>query len=216
MLFCLFYYAIWFLWLGHQARFLFPLLPPLILLGGFAAGFLLENLPGRGPRVLAAGILLGALVLASPWLDGESRRLIRERWPTVTGATSRTTFLQSRLETWPALQYINAHLPAEATVLLLPFENRGYYLEREYVWGNPVSQRIIPFEKYDAPPELAADLKQMGITHILDSTTWIYDGLRHWEHDRALMLALEHECGRSLAEWDQMQLYQLTTCRNGE
>jgi hypothetical protein len=135
------------------------------------------------------------------------------RWPYASGQRSRDDFLDAHIKAMPAFRYINAELPPDGAVLLLPYESRGYYLDRDYVWGHPISQRIIPFEQYDDPRLLAQDLRSMGITHILENPEWLFDKLRHWEHDRALMLALESECGEVEATWNDITLYQLVQCR---
>lgn len=52
-------------------------------------------------------------------------------------------------------------------MLLLPYEPRGFYLERRYFWGNPVNQRIIRFEQMTDPSELLVAMKALGLTHVI-------------------------------------------------
>lgn len=42
-------------------------------------------------------------------------------------------------------------------------------------------------------------LRYMNTSFILDSPGWLYTELRYWEHDRALVLALESQCGVQVA-----------------
>jgi hypothetical protein len=208
------YYAIWFLVVSPQVRFLIPILPALALLAAFTFFFIWDRLPHAALRWVLAGILLFFLVRDFPWVDAAQRNLVGSRLPYLTGQVARDDFLDSRLDVMPAYRYINQELPPDAVVLLLPYESRGYYLDRAYFWGHPISQRVIPFEQYDEPERLAADLKDLGITHILDNPHWLYTGLRHWTHDRALMLALETQCGEEIAAWEDILLYRLSECRN--
>ncbi len=212
LLFCGLYYAIWFLVVSPQVRFLIPALPALTLLGAFSFYYIWDHLPRPWLRWILAGALLLFLLPDFPLVNAAQRDLMRQRLPYLTGQQTRKDFLEAQLDVWPAFDYINAHLPPEATILLLPYESRGYYLDRNYIWGHPISQRIIRFEEYDTPAELAADLRKLGVTHILDNPHWSYAGLRYWEHDRGLMLALEAQCGEEIASWDDIVLYRLTQC----
>ncbi len=215
LLFCGLYYAIWFLVVSPQVRFLIPILPALTLIGAFTFYHLWDLLPRPWLRWIPAGLLLLFLIRDFPWVDAAQRNLALSRWPYLSGQRTREDFLQEQIDVYPAFQYINANLPPQATILLLPYESRGYYLERSYFWGHPISQRVIRFEEYDGPDRLAADLRKLGITHILDNPHWLYSGLRYWEHDRALMLALESQCGEEIASWGDIILYRLTECDGG-
>jgi hypothetical protein len=214
LLFCGVYYAIWFLVVSPQVRFLIPILPTLTLLAAFTFYFLWDRLSHPLLRWVLAGILLFFLVRDFPGVDAAQRDLVRDRLPYLTGQRSREDFLEAQLDVMPAFQYINTQLPADAVVLLLPYESRGYYLDRSYFWGHPISQRVIRFEEYDEPERLAEDLHNLGITHILDNPQWLYTGLRHWNHDRALMLALETRCGEKIAAWEDILLYRLIKCHD--
>jgi hypothetical protein len=212
-LFCGLYYAVWFTVVSPQVRFLFVILPALVLIAAFNFYLLWDWLPHDVLRWGLAVVLIVPMAITHPAIDREERNLFVARWPYATGKLSRDDFLDAHIEAMPAFRYINDQLPEDSTVLLLPYESRGYHLDRDYVWGHPISQRIIPFEQYDDPQSLAQDLRTMGITHILDNPEWLFDKLRHWEHDRALMLALESECGEPEAAWNNIILYELGPCR---
>jgi hypothetical protein len=135
--------------------------------------------------------------------------LCTQRLPYVMGKLSREEFLYRNVDLWPVAQYAGRELPPNATLLLLPYETRGYYLDRAYVWGNPISQRYIRFERYHEVETLWAHLRDLGITHIIDNPNWVYTDLSHWSHDRALMLELEHECADLLFEQNDIRLYEI-------
>lgn len=208
------YYIVWFAVVSPQVRFLFVILPPLALMAAFTFYFIWDRLPHETLRWILVVALVVPIALKHPAIDRAERDLFFARWPYATGQLSQEDFLDAHIKAMPAFRYINAELPPESVVLLLPYESRGYYLDRPYVWGHPISQRIIPFEQYDDPLLLAQDLRNMGITHILENPEWLFTELCHWEHDRALMLALESQCGEIEATWNDIVLYRLVRCRN--
>ena len=65
-------------------------------------------------------------------------------------------------------------------------------------------------EQIDVMPAL----RYMNTSFILDSPGWLYTELRYWEHDCALLLALESQCGVQVARWQDIVLYQLVECRD--
>jgi hypothetical protein len=75
-----------------------------------------------------------------------------------------------------------------------------------------VSQRIIPFERFDSAHELADFLRAMGITHVLDSPTYTYDDLRYAQQTEALLRDLRARCGTPLYQHQAAVLYALTEC----
>lgn len=208
------YYIAWFALSSPQVRFLLAALPMLVLVAAISFYLVYDWL--RHPLLQGALVLGLVLLLARdyPWLSQGDRDLVAARLPYITGQRPRALFLDERVKPMPAFRAINQQLPEDAVVLLLPYESRGYFLDRSYVWGHPISQRIIRFEEYEEPQGLARDLRAMGITHILENPEWLYTGLRHWEHDRALMLALEAQCGDQVAAWGDVVLYELVECHN--
>jgi hypothetical protein len=206
------YFAAWFLLVSHQVRFLFPILPALALIGASAFYEVQRRVPWAPMQWATATALLFFLGSDFPWIQAPERALFASRLPYATGQRPGHAFLEQQIDVLPAMGYVNAYLPEDAVVLLLPYETRGYYLDRQYVWGHPMSQRIIRFEAYDGPAVLAERLRELGVTHILDNPAWLYTGLQHWEHDRALMLALEHQCGHELGRWNDVSLYELAPC----
>jgi 4-amino-4-deoxy-L-arabinose transferase-like glycosyltransferase len=207
------FWVLWFLLVSLQHRYLLPVAPLLALPAAWGVVFLADRL--RQPVLRAA--VLGALVIALlpqwPWYDASERALFAYRAPYLTGALSRDEVLDASIDIMPLLRYANDTLPADAYVLLLPFETRTYYLDRRYFWGSPVSQRVIRFEEHANAEDLLGTLRELGITHVIDSPTWIFTDLRYWEYDRALMLDLQARCGEPLLNHGPTVLYALTDCR---
>lgn len=207
------YYLIWFFLGSHQARFLLIIIPPLVLLAAYAIDFIWIRISSPYLKGILVLLLAAAFIRESPWFSMDNLRLIRSRFPVIIGEMSVESFLESQLKTFQAIQYINEELAPDTKLLLLPFENRGFYLDRSYFWGHLSSQRIIRYETFDEPQRLAVQLRSMGITHILDNPEWIDTSLRYWEHDRRLMRGLVDQCGTLIKQWDDISLYELSQCQ---
>lgn len=206
--FCLGFYLFWLLMLGDQTRFLLPIAAPLALLSAYTIYWWFDRLP-RPAGLL--GLTIVAILLARdlPLFTPAQRAVLHDRWPYLRGLVSREAFLQSRVEPWEVYSYVNERLDKDAIILLLPYECRGYYLERAYIWGNPIGQRMIRFEQFETPAALWRELRTMGVTHIIDDPHLVYTGLPYWEHDRNLMLQLEASCAEPVYESRGVTLFQM-------
>lgn len=111
-----------------------------------------------------AVLVLCFLVGDFSFVEAGQRGLLVQRSTYLLGQMSRDEFLDQQINVMPVFRYANANLPSDAVLFLLPYENRGYYLERKYIWGHPISQRIVRFEEYNTVTELAETLRQMRIT----------------------------------------------------
>ncbi len=192
------FWLLWFFLTSHQARFVLPLAPLLALITAFVIVRLLDLV--RRPALQAA--LLALLVLAVlpewPWYNTGERALFRSRVAYLSGAQSRDAFLDATIDAMPLFRYVNTQLPPDAVVLLVPYESRSYYLERAYLWGHPIGQRVIRWEQHENAEALLETLHGLGVTHVLENPRWLYTDLRYWEQTRALMLALEARCADPL------------------
>jgi hypothetical protein len=192
-LFGLAYYLIWFM-LTHQTRFLLPVVPVMCLLSGYVAWRLRDRL-GRWTTLL----LLGILVAMLPWWSAQRTALWEERLTYLRGAVSRRALLHAHIDVMPAFDYCNTKTPHDAVILLFPYENRGYYLDRAYVWANLLSQRYIKFEEFKDAEALWRELRRLGITHILDRPAFTQytfaPGVEvyAWRHARHLIDELERQ-----------------------
>lgn len=207
------FYVLWFAFVSHQLRYLLPVAPLLALAGAYAFDWLHHRVRFRSARVLLLVLLVSLLWRTWPWANEAERGLFVERTTYARGAITRDAWLDSQIDVMPLFRYANTQLPSNAKILLLPYENRSYYLHRDYFWGHPISQRVIRFEQFNSVSQLASYLRTLGITHVIDNPMWVYDGLRYWKHDRALMLALRDECGLPLVQHSEAVLYQLSACK---
>jgi 4-amino-4-deoxy-L-arabinose transferase-like glycosyltransferase len=161
------FYLSWF-FQTHQARFFMPYVPILIILSSLGIGFLERIFYSLRHLIY---ILTIAVILINSWVCNPNERgLINDGWRYTTGRIDRDTFLLERIQGYSAFIYANQNLPKDAYVLMGLYEGRGYLLNRDYSWANPMAQRIIQFEKYNDPSRLVDILKSMGFTHIIFRT----------------------------------------------
>ena len=60
----------------------------------------------------------------------------------------------------------SSYLPENSRVLLL-YENRGYYCDVPYLFGDPKEQAYIDYSKLSSAEGYALRLKEIGVTHVL-------------------------------------------------
>jgi hypothetical protein len=158
-------YTAWFLE-THQARFLLLVTPVLSLLMAAGVGWLMR---GRGRPIellMRSALVLGLIGTGWPF-NQDSQALLRTRWPVLVGVQDREDFLSANVSGYTVYRYANDALPKNSRVWLALYESRGYYLDRDYMWANPISQRHIRLERYAGADQLYADLKAMGFTYML-------------------------------------------------
>lgn len=209
---CVAFYLLWFACAPLELRYLLPIVPLLALATAYLFVWLYDRVRLRPLQLV---LLVGLLLLVFhewPWASADGRGLLASRIPYLRGQISRDEWLDTQIDSMPLFRYANTQLPTDVRILLLPYENRTYYLDRNYLCGNPVLQRLIPFEQFSSAAELATTLRQMNVTHVIDNPSWIYEGLSYWQQARALMLALRDECGRPLYWHGEGVLYALTEC----
>ncbi|MDE2292168.1 MAG: hypothetical protein KGL53_08805, partial [Elusimicrobia bacterium] len=156
-------------WLASSlVRYVVPSLPVLAAAGALA----LEKAawPRRFKDAVWAAALVGSLLaFQSAWRQGQGLW----QWAYVRGEVPRDAYLSEQrvtygLPPYPAYAWADAHLPADAKVLLIG-ESRGYYLERDFI--APTVYDANPFWTAAAAAkdadELRARLKALGVTHII-------------------------------------------------
>jgi hypothetical protein len=148
----------WFL-LSQQSRYLLPVVAPMAVV----AAAVVANLAAELPRWAAGGVVALSLFLHASWGWGQ---IVTRTWPVVSGEVSREQYLRRTFGPCEAMEFIN-RLPPDSKVAFYQ-ETRGYYLDREYMWANPLQHTLIPYEQFQHGGELARFLQQrLGITHVL-------------------------------------------------
>jgi hypothetical protein len=200
-------YTAWFL-LTHQTRFLSPTIPFALLLGAAGLAWLWQ-ICVRPLRVVLQLALL-AWLLSGAWVfDAYHQAMWRRGVPYLLGQVDRETFLTSIYPEYPGFAYINQHLPPTSRVLLAPFEARGYYVDRAYIWANPISQRYLRLEQVANADALLTELRQRDVSHVLLYTTSSFKALPYREHIDILLSDLVTRHGHLLYEIGELRVYEL-------
>jgi hypothetical protein len=200
-------YSIWFL-LTHQTRFLIPVTPLLALLAAEGVAWLWQARPVLLRRLFQVALL--AWLIAGAWVfDAHRRTEWAAGWEYLWGEADRDTYLTRVYEDYPAFQYANETLPQDALVLLAPYEVRGYYLDRPYLWANPIGQRFLQMEKIADIAAFSDELHRLGVTHMLVNTRYLFTDIRHWQHVEQLLEGVVAAHGQLLYESAQSRLYEL-------
>jgi 4-amino-4-deoxy-L-arabinose transferase-like glycosyltransferase len=148
----------WFV-LSQQSRYLLPIAAPLAV----AAAAVVPNLEWDLSRWAAGAFAALVLLLHVSWGWTE---IVRREAPVVFGQESADQYLRRTFTPYEAFQFIN-NLPANTRVAMYQ-ELRGFYLDRDYLWANPLQNTLIPYDSFTRGAELARFLRrQLGVTHVL-------------------------------------------------
>jgi hypothetical protein len=168
--FAVLFFAIVFCTRDLRIRYISPIIPPLIILSIFGVKRIHDWASRQskgGLRVLTTCFL--SLVTCLPLLyDG---KYILEQFKYVaplsylTGEVSRNEYISKYRPEYPAMQYINGSLPANAKVLFLFVGGRGYFCDRDYILGEGTLAQFVRGAR--TPEEVSSELRSTGVTHLL-------------------------------------------------
>lgn len=144
-------------------RYLLPCLCVLSLPVGFAAEEMMRR--SQPTRWAAVGALsfCGLLGVVTTTL------LVAPALPVIFGTVGEEAYLARSFDGYEACQYINDHLPEGVEILTLG-EPRGFYLNRDYLWGDPMQHKMIPYETIATPQQLVREYRRLGVSHVLVHT----------------------------------------------
>jgi hypothetical protein len=148
----------WF-FLTQQSRYLLPVAASLAVV----AAAVVANLEVDLTR-WAAGIFVGVvLLLHAAW---GCDKVLARALPVVSGQVTQSDYLRRTFQAYEASEFIN-QLPPGSKVAFFQ-ETRGFYLDRDYLWANPLQNTLIPYRDLKNGVELARFMKErLGVTHVL-------------------------------------------------
>lgn len=153
--------AAWFV-LMQESRYLLGVLPLFsVVAGAGAAGAIQQWRVGRYAAIGVVVVSAGSTLVIGGMLAMACSRA-------AMGLESRDDYLTSPMmfESYPAISFINDTLPASAKVVLFD-ETRGFYLDREYMWGNPGHHEMIPWARLKTGGDMVRYFIGIGYTHAL-------------------------------------------------
>jgi 4-amino-4-deoxy-L-arabinose transferase-like glycosyltransferase len=152
-----------------RMRYIAPIIPPLVLLSVFGlrnmVGWIRSVSPKAGPW---GSILLGAglvffMALNFRYLGSQFAQV--DPFSYLSGKISRHEYIARFIPEYGAVRHINQHLPQEARVGLLFSGNRGYYMDRAYVYGEDLLLRSL--KGAGRPERVLQGFRNAGVTHLL-------------------------------------------------
>jgi len=106
---------------------------------------------------------------------------------------------------YEAESYVNENLSANARIVLFD-EARGFYLDRDYMWGNPNHHDITPWTTFHTGSDMVNWYRKNGYTHmLLDNRTWMDLRKRNEKdviHDMLFSDAISHGLMREVYHSD--------------
>ena len=152
------FFIVWFL-MTQQSRYLLPAFGIMAV----GAGGVMASLPRLRVARFAAycaaftSAALSIFILAC---------MCAETGPVALGFESQDAYLSSKLDTYRAISYINKNTAVDSKVILYG-DTRGFYLERDYMWGDPGHNALIPYADLSDAEGLIEFLSELGVTHAL-------------------------------------------------
>lgn len=170
-LFCLVWILAVFFQVSFIVRYVVPVVPLLAILAALGLerlkGFL-QNSRWRSVQPFLLAVIVAAFLTPNlVWAVGFWRNL--DPVPFLTARESREAYLSRKLDHYPAMAFINRHLPSDARLLFLFAGARGYYCDRDYYYSAYHSGEALRpiLEKATSGRDIWAGLKENGVTHVL-------------------------------------------------
>ncbi len=189
--FVVLFFAIAFFTRDLRIRYIAPIIPVLVVLSVMGAEKFHRAIgKGRNARGERIAFVLLMISLASA-LAYNGRYVVAqfkevEPFGYITGAVSRDEYLDRHRPEYVAMRFINNHLPQDAKVMLVFLGDRGYYCDREYVFGEGLLG--ILFRGSRAPEDILVGLQREKVTHLFINDPffqrWAQDNLSDVERSK--------------------------------
>lgn len=169
LLFSILFLTIAFLSTDLRVRYIAPILPPLVALsslGLYKVLNLFQALKGKRARWLGTVLVWSAGTFALA-LNGRylfTQFELVQPFGYLSGKVSRDEYIAKHRPEYPAMKFINEKLPSDVLVAFIFLGNRGYYCERDYVFGESQLERIV--KQVNTSEGIHLGLARSGITHL--------------------------------------------------
>ncbi|MEK6984295.1 MAG: phospholipid carrier-dependent glycosyltransferase [Nanoarchaeota archaeon] len=171
----LFIYIIMWFFLSHVFRHIIVSWPPIAIISAYVISELFRNrYVSKTVKVLLMFTFsFNFLVLSAA---------VANSMPVALGLETHDQFNSKYPGSiYKASKFINSNLPENAKILLFR-DTRGFYLDRDYVWADPLFQLYINYSKFRNEDDFYKELRSIGISHILINTEFEWRGQIVYEH----------------------------------
>jgi hypothetical protein len=149
---------------GMRIRYVFPSLPPLVIVSVFGIRWLIDKTSTLA-RSLVMALIIGLLGMNFLYLW--QRVDFIKPWQYLTASESRDQFLSRLLGSFAPIKWMNDHLPQNARILFLMAGHRGYYCERAYLLAPDFGQRILEkMVRAENEEQLRRIFSGLNVTHL--------------------------------------------------
>jgi hypothetical protein len=174
--FSLLYFFLTFFQEALRIRYIVPIVPPLVILSMYGLQRLLNRISLLSKTIWMQKILyviLGFTIPSSMLLYNGN--YISDHFykvnplPYLKGVVSKEEYITTYRPEYPAIQYANSILTPETKVLCLFMGNRGYFMDFQPVFEQPLlSGNITTFlEINNSKKNILEEMQQKNITHVL-------------------------------------------------
>lgn len=161
--FSVFFFALAALTVDLVTRYLLPVIPVVIILVtlGLRNGF------GSRPLRLPSAVIAAALVAFNAYyVSGLYQKTGVVSY--YAGGMDREEYLNEKLPDYDVVSFANRALPKSAKVMLVFTGDRGYYWDRDYIYGDRTGVFLKSMMKNSSDAEsIAAGFKSYGATHLM-------------------------------------------------
>jgi 4-amino-4-deoxy-L-arabinose transferase-like glycosyltransferase len=167
--FALLFFAFAFFSTDLRMRYIAPIIPPLVILSVFGLRNLLTRIVALQNQYIRHGGMAFVVVALISFAGMNAHYLLLQfayidPFSYLRGKLDRHEYIARFRPEYEAVQHINKHLPKDATVSMVFLGDRGYYLEREYVYGEDLISRFV--KKANRAEDILTAFKARGITHL--------------------------------------------------
>lgn len=203
---------------GLRIRYFSPSIPCLVILSSFGIHNLVSVIGSKKliPHTLSATI---GLFLITCFIAGSTFQYLANQFEVVKpfkylkNELNRDEYISLFRQEYPVFQYVNTHLPQNATVLFLYMGKRGYYCNRSYIvdQGRNLSNIFLLINKHKNSNELKNWLSSMSITHLILHNASVKKALQDNPHkiERSVFMEYMNDHTKMLYQKNGFELYEV-------
>ncbi len=169
------FFAILFLLYGFSTssiriRYIAPIIPPLVILATFGLHQIATMVTKR-KTAQTAWIGSGFIIfLVTMILSLNASYILKQfryvdPFSYISGRMSRDTYIAKYRPEYSIYQYVNRHLPKNVKILGLFLGNRGYYSERDLIFGVNEFKKMV--NRADSEKEVLNELRNEGFIYLI-------------------------------------------------